>query len=108
MSLTEVAKVGDIPLGTMRSYHSGDKDILISNIGGKYYAIPSVCTHAGGDLSRGVLEGKIVTCPRHGARFDVTSGECLSGARIAFLKLKTKSTNSLEVKVDGNSLKVDM
>jgi len=108
MSVIDVARVNDIPLGTMRSYHAQEKDILISNIGGKFYAIPSVCTHAGGDLSKGVLEGKIVTCPRHGARFDVTSGECLSGPKIAFLKLKTKNTNALEVRVDGNSLKVDV
>jgi nitrite reductase/ring-hydroxylating ferredoxin subunit len=50
-----------------------EKEILIVKVNGNYYAVGSECTHFGGDLSEGVLENTIVTCPNHKARFDVTT-----------------------------------
>jgi len=108
MSLIEVAQVNEVPTGTMKSYSAGGKQILIANIDGKLYAIGSVCTHAGGDLSKGKLEGKIVTCPRHGSRFDVTTGKCISGPKIGFLRLKTKDETVYEVKVEENRIKINV
>jgi len=49
----------------MKKVTVGDKEFLIINVDGKYYAIGARCTHAGGDLSQGSLKGNIVTCPRH-------------------------------------------
>ena len=83
-------------------------DILIANLGGTFYAIPSVSTHAGGDVSKGVLEDNVLTCPKHSAKFDIMSGECMSGPKVAFLKLKAKNLNAFPVTVDGNSVKVDV
>jgi len=108
MSLIEVAQVNEVPTGTMKSYSAGGKQILIANIDGKLYAIGSVCTHAGGDLSKGKLEGKIVTCPRHGSKFDVTTGKCISGPKIGFLRLKTKDETVYEVKVEENRIKINV
>ena len=108
MNLVEVAQVNEVPTGTMKSYSAGGKQILIANIDGKLYAIGSVCTHAGGDLSQGKLEGKIVTCPRHGSRFDVTTGKCISGPKIGFLRLKTKDETVYEVKVEENRIKINV
>ncbi len=51
------------------------KKIAIFNAGGSYYAIDDTCTHRGGPLSEGELEGTEVTCPWHGAIFDVRTGE---------------------------------
>jgi len=48
---------------------------VVCNIGGKFYAIQSACTHAGGPLDQGTLDGEILTCPIHRARFDVTTGQ---------------------------------
>ena len=108
MSFTEVAQVNEVPTGTMKSYSVGGKQILVANIDGKLYAINSVCTHAGGDLSKGKLEGKIVTCPRHGSKFDVTTGKSISGPKIGFLRLKTKDEMAYEVKVEENKIKINV
>jgi 3-phenylpropionate/trans-cinnamate dioxygenase ferredoxin component len=106
MSIVEVGPVNDIPAGTMKSYAVGDKRVLVSNIDGKLYAINNTCTHAGGDLSKGKLEGKIVTCPRHGSKFDVTTGKSISGPKIGFLKLNTKDETAFEVKAEDNKIKI--
>jgi 3-phenylpropionate/trans-cinnamate dioxygenase ferredoxin subunit len=82
MSFIQVATMDQIASGSMRAYTVNDRDILITNYDGKYYAINLKCTHMGGNLSKGKLEGKIVTCPRHGDRFDVTTGECISRPRM--------------------------
>ena len=100
----EVAKEEEIPAGKMKGVTAGGKEILVVNYQGKYYAIGKICTHAGGDLSKGKLEGKVVTCPRHGSQFDVTTGESISGPRIAFLRLKTKEEPVYEVKVEGGRI----
>ncbi len=108
MSFTAVAQVNDILKGSMKVYSAGNKQILVSNVDGKCYAIDNTCTHMGGDLSKGKLEGKIITCPRHGAKFDVTSGECISGPKLGILKPKGKNTIAYQVKIEGSSIKIDI
>lgn len=108
MGFVEVARTTDIPAGEMRSFTAGGKQILIVNYQGKYYAMAGKCTHMGGELAKGKLDGKIVTCPRHGARFDVTTGICISGPRIGMIKLKTNDETAYEVKVEDNSIKVNL
>jgi nitrite reductase/ring-hydroxylating ferredoxin subunit len=66
------------------------------------YAIINRCTHAGGSLAQGVLEGGIVTCPRHGARFDVKTGKAVGEAKIGSIKMKVKDEESCMVKVKRN------
>jgi 3-phenylpropionate/trans-cinnamate dioxygenase ferredoxin component len=102
MSAIEVAKVSDIPAGTMKSIKVEGKQLLLSNVEGKFYAINGTCTHAGGDLSKGKLESTIVTCPRHGSRFDVTTGVCLSGPKLGIFKPKIKNEEIYEVRVENN------
>ena len=63
----------------MKGFSIKGKDILLANVGGKYYATGQKCTHMGGDLAKSTLEGTVVTCPRHGSRFDVTNGNRLAG-----------------------------
>ena len=108
MSFIEVAQVNEVPSGTMKAYSAGDKQILIANIDGKLYAINNVCTHAGGELSKGKLEGKVVTCPKHSSKFDVTTGKCVSGPKIGFLKFKAKDETVYEVKVEENRIKINI
>jgi len=78
MDYTPVAQQNEIPPGTMKAVKIGKKDILITNINGQYHAIGNICTHFGGELDKGTLEGQVVTCRRHGAQFDVTTGKCLA------------------------------
>ena len=106
MEYSEVGKIGEVTEGTMKAYKIQDNNILVANYNGSYYAIGGKCTHMGGDLSKGKLEGKIVTCPRHGSKFDITTGESISGPKIGFLKLKTKKEPSYEVKIEDGKIKV--
>jgi 3-phenylpropionate/trans-cinnamate dioxygenase ferredoxin subunit len=52
--------------------------VAVFNIGGQFYAIDDVCTHDGGELAGGAVEGDVVVCPRHGARFCLRTGAALS------------------------------
>ena len=73
-----VAKQGEIAPGAFRVIDLDGTAVAVFNIAGSYYAIEDVCTHDGGDLTSGDLEGDQVICPRHGARFCVRTGEALS------------------------------
>jgi len=94
-------KIDEIPIGMMKSFTIEDKEVLVVNYSGKFYAISNRCTHVGGDLSKGKLEGNIVTCPRHGSKFDVTTGN-----RIAGPAKQNEPTYQVEVK--GSNLKVSI
>ena len=58
-----VIRTSELREGSMKKVYAGGKDIMISRVGGKYYAVDNRCPHAGGDLSAVDLEGKVVTCP---------------------------------------------
>ena len=100
----KVAEKSEIPMGKMKMVTLNGKEILVANVGGNFYAIGDKCPHAGGDLSKGSLEGNIVTCPRHGSKFDVTTGKAVSGPKILFVRLTVKDEPAFEVKVDGNDV----
>ena len=104
----KVAETSEIPLGTMKKVVLNSKEILIANVEGNYHAIGNKCTHAGGDLSKGKLEGNIVICPRHGSRFDVTTGKVVSGPKILFIALKVKDEPLIPVKVEGNDVLINL
>ena len=74
----EVAKVSEISDGKMKHVEVDGKEVLIANVGGKFYAISDRCGHMNALLSMGNLTRNTVTCPFHGAKFDVTTGTKLS------------------------------
>jgi len=71
----KIAGTQDVPAGEGKMFSVGDKHIALFNIEGTYYAIDDTCTHKGGPLSDGEVQGGKVTCPWHGAIFDVITGE---------------------------------
>jgi nitrite reductase/ring-hydroxylating ferredoxin subunit len=74
--LLEVGKVDEIPIGKMKHVEVNGKEIVISNVGGKFYAMDDRCGHMNAQLSMGSISNDgIVTCPFHGARFDATTGK---------------------------------
>ncbi|MGA2523602.1 MAG: non-heme iron oxygenase ferredoxin subunit [Candidatus Bathyarchaeia archaeon] len=73
-----VAVESEVGVGKMKKVVLDDIEILIANVNGKYYAVDNTCTHFGGNLSEGILEGNVVTCPNHQAKFDVTTGKVAS------------------------------
>ena len=78
MNFVRVAKVSDIPPGTMKHAEAGGIELCIANVGGKLYAIRDRCGHENASLARGKLEGTVVICPMHHARFDIVTGRKLS------------------------------
>lgn len=75
---TTVARVGEIPEGGVKVVRFEDQPVAIFNVGGEYFAMDDVCTHDGGPLAEGHLEGEVIECPRHGARFNVKTGAVVS------------------------------
>ncbi len=73
-----VAAVGELAPGTSKVVDVDGTVVAVYNIDGEYFAIEDVCTHDGGELASGVIEGDQVVCPRHGARFCVRTGDALS------------------------------
>lgn len=68
-------KTTEIVLGQMKKITVAGKEIIISNVDGNYFAIDDTCTHSGASLSEGKLDGQIVTCDWHGAKFDCKNGK---------------------------------
>ena len=73
-SIVAVARVEDIPAGTVKVVEANGRRIALCNYDGKFYAIDDECTHDRGPLDQGELIGGEIECPRHGARFDITTG----------------------------------
>ncbi len=73
-NLVEVAKASELKDGAMKEVLARGREILLAEVADKYYAGDNRCPHMGGKLSRGKLEGTVVTCPRHGSQFDLTDG----------------------------------
>ena len=73
-----VARAEEVGLGGRRVIDVDDAQIVVFNHDGQYYAIEDVCTHGGGQLTGGTVEGDQIVCQRHGARFCICSGPALS------------------------------
>jgi nitrite reductase/ring-hydroxylating ferredoxin subunit len=71
----KVAETKDIQPSNLKAVDVAGERVCIVNIEGKYYALGNVCTHVGGPLDEGTLEGYEVECPWHGSKFDVRTGE---------------------------------
>ena len=71
----EVANVNEIPAGKMKHVEVNGKEIVTANMNGKFCALDDRCAHMNAPLSMGNLTGDVVTCPFHGAKFNVASGK---------------------------------
>jgi nitrite reductase/ring-hydroxylating ferredoxin subunit len=74
----DIAKVDEIPAGKMKHVEVNGKEIVIANMNGKFCALDDRCAHMNAPLSMGNLTGDVVTCPFHGAKFNVASGKKIS------------------------------
>jgi 3-phenylpropionate/trans-cinnamate dioxygenase ferredoxin subunit len=104
VSFVKLSELSEVPVGKMKMFRVGEKEYLVANVNGNYYAIGNRCTHASADLSRGSLEGNVVTCPKHKSKFDVTTGKVISRPKMLFIHPKINDELSYEVKVEGNAL----
>jgi nitrite reductase/ring-hydroxylating ferredoxin subunit len=75
-TITAVDELGDRELA---AFPVTGKRIAIAKVGDGFYAFGDICTHQGCSLAEGQLDGTTVTCPCHGSKFDVTTGEVIRG-----------------------------
>ncbi len=92
-----VAATADIPDPGRILVEIDDRLIAVFHVAGGFYALDDVCTHDGGPLAEGRLEGFAIACPRHGAKFDIRDGHVLSMPA-------TQPTVAHEVKVEGSDV----
>jgi nitrite reductase/ring-hydroxylating ferredoxin subunit len=105
-NLIKAGSTGDFQNGTRKKINLQGQDILLVRVGHNYYAIGSRCPHAGGDLSAGILDGTVVTCPRHGSQFDLKDGRNIRWLRGG--PAAGKSVPSFTVKVEGDAIMVEV
>lgn len=77
--LVPVASVADVPAGWVLTVRAGRREIALANCGGEISAFANACPHAGGPLGDNRVRNGCVTCPWHGAAFDVRTGEVRDG-----------------------------
>jgi len=97
----KVAEVDEIPAGGRKPIVVDDMPALLLRVGDRYFAVEDVCTHDGQPLTDGPLNGVELTCPRHGARFDVRTGKPL-----CMPATEPIATYPVEVREDGVFVKV--
>lgn len=97
---TKVATIDEIPIGQAKLVEVNGNEIAIFNVGGTFHAIDNTCTHVGGPLCEGEISGAEVTCPWHGAMFDVTTGQVLGPPAAS-------SVSSYPVRVEGSDIEVE-
>ena len=77
----------------------GGEKVALFNVGGTLYAISDTCTHRGGPLSEGEVNGTDVTCPLHGATFDLTTGSVKGPPA-------SSAVTHYEVQVEGDEIQI--
>jgi len=92
-----VANASEVPMGQFKAVEVQGRRLLVCHTEGGFSAIDDTCTHDDGPLADGWLDGCAIECPRHGARFDVTTGKvlCLPAA---------VPVATYDVKVDGGQI----
>ena len=88
-------RASEVTAGQIKLVRVNEENVAVFNVGGAFYATQEACTHQGGPLSEGTLEGNCITCPIHGSRFDVTTGAVVRGPATNPIK-----TYRVEVKDD--------
>ena len=101
MAVLPVAQASEIPVGQCKPVDAGGKRLLVCHTEQGFYAVDDTCTHDDGPLADGWLDGNAIECPRHGARFDVQTGQvlCLPAA---------VPIRSYPLSIEGNQISVDV
>ena len=101
MAYVKVGKLDEVPPGTAKVYEVGDRAVAVCNVNGEIYAVDDVCTHDEGSLDQGELEGYDIECPRHGAVFDVRTGEVKALPAVVPI-------DTFKVRVQGDDIEVEV
>lgn len=99
MEYIEVANVNDFANQKIKTITIlGNKVGIIKGLNSEYYAIEVGCKHQGADITRGNISGDIATCPRHGWKYNLVTGECLNQ--------NTSKLRKYGLKIEGNVIKI--
>ncbi len=94
-----VAKVSEIAPGDMKLVDLAGEAVVVANVDGRYFAFGNECTHVGGPLVEGELEGENVTCPWHSTIFNVKTGQASAGPG-------TSAVPTYEVRLEGDDIRI--
>jgi len=97
----KISETKNVPRNTMRVFKVEGLEILIVNVEGELYAFENRCPHMGYPLYFGSLEGKVLTCGFHYAKFNVTTGKSLGA-------VTHKSLKTFKVKIQDSSILVEV
>ena len=100
MSFTKVATVQEVPVGQSKQVEVAGRKIALFNCDGSFYAIDDTCPHRGAPLWEGELSGTEVTCPWHGAAFDLTTGNHLCPPAPSDVKTHKIQVVGEEIQID--------
>jgi nitrite reductase/ring-hydroxylating ferredoxin subunit len=100
-TMVKIAQTDELSPGSGKVVDADGRSIALFNVEGAFHAIENTCTHRGGPLGEGDLNGEIVTCPWHGATFNVKTGAVTSSPA-------GTGVRSFVVKVEGNDVLVEL
>jgi len=103
----KVAEKDDVLEGTMRMVQAQGGSYVLAKVSGKLYAIDGICSHRGGELWHGHLNGAVVKCPRHGAEYDVRTGEVVGQVKLPLIG-KAQGQRSVTVTVEPDGVYLDV
>ena len=101
MAFVKIGKTSEVPAGTVKVYEMDDRAIAVCNVDGQFFAIDDLCTHDEASFGQGYLEGCEIECPRHGARFDVTTGRATALPGVV-------PVDTFSVRVEGDDIELDI
>ena len=94
-----VASLADVPLGEMHTVELDGDPVVLANVSGQIFAFAGECTHRGGPLGDGTLEGDVVICPWHGGQFNVRTGQVVGPP-------PESPVATYQVQVEGTDIKI--
>jgi 3-phenylpropionate/trans-cinnamate dioxygenase ferredoxin component len=97
----KIAKISEVSPGTAKFVEVQSNQIALFNIEGNFYAIGNTCTHRGGPLAEGSINGDEVTCPWHGSKFKISTGEVVGPPA-------TKSVPRYNLRVQGDDIEIEL
>lgn len=101
VGFVKLASTSDLKPNSMKGLMVNNQKILLANVNGNYFAIGDICMHRGCQISKGKLEGETVTCPCHGSKYDLKTGNFLKGPT-------KKGQPKYELKIQGQDIMINI
>ncbi|MCJ2179743.1 Rieske (2Fe-2S) protein [Novosphingobium album (ex Hu et al. 2023)] len=95
MDYVKVASAAQVSEGRVIPVEAGGEKLLLTKVGGTYYAAQRKCPHLGFNLCKGKLDGEAIVCPLHKAKFDLRTGRIERDPKLLFIGMKAKSDLSI-------------